>query len=207
MSVHCCQTPPSGQHGCNAAYKKVLWIVLAINAVMFLVELVLGFVAGSVSLQADALDFLGDAVNYGISLSVAGLALQRRAQAALLKGLGMGSFGLWIIGSIFWHSIYGTAPEAATMGLAGFAALLANALTFLLLWTYRSGDSNMQSVWLCSRNDVINNLAVLLAAAGVLGTSQGWPDLVVAVVMAMLALQGAWVVTRAASRELTVARA
>lgn len=207
MSVHCCQAPPSDQHRDNAAYKKVLWIVLAINAAMFLVELCFGLAAGSVSLQADALDFFGDAANYAISLSVAGMAIHRRARAALLKGISMGGFGLWIFGSATWHAVQGTVPEATTMGVVGFAALLANAVTFLLLWAYRSGDSNMQSVWLCSRNDVIGNCAVLLAAAGVFGTSQSWPDFVVAVVMAVLGIQGAWVVTRSASHELAGARA
>jgi Co/Zn/Cd efflux system component len=207
MSVHCCQAPHSDEHRNDPAYKKVLWIVLAVNAAMFLVELGFGFAAGSVSLQADALDFFGDAANYAISLSVAGVALHHRARAALLKGITMGGFGLWIFGTAMWHTVQGTVPEATTMGVVGFAALLANALTFVLLWAYRSGDSNMQSVWLCSRNDVIGNFAVLLAAAGVFGTSKGWPDLVVAVVMALLALQGAWVVTRSASRELAGARA
>jgi Co/Zn/Cd efflux system component len=207
MSVQCCHTSQSDQHRNNAGYKKVLWTALVINAAMFLIEVILGIAAGSVSLQADALDFFGDAANYGISLSVAGLALHHRARAALLKGISMGGFGLWIFGSALWHAAHGTVPQAATMGLVGFAALLANALTFVLLWAYRSGDSNMQSVWLCSRNDVIGNCAVLLAAAGVFGTSQGWPDLLVAVTMGALALQGAWAVTRSASRELAGARA
>jgi Co/Zn/Cd efflux system component len=207
MSVQCCHTPHADRHRNNAPYKKVLWIVLAINAAMFLIELVFGLAAGSVSLQADALDFLGDAVNYGVSLSVASLALHHRARGALLKGITMGAFGLWIFATALWHAVHGTVPEAATMGVVGFAALLANALTVGLLWAYRSGDSNMQSVWLCSRNDVIGNCAVLLAAAGVFGTSQGWPDLVVAVVMGALALQGAWVVTKTASLELVGVRA
>jgi len=207
MSVTCCRSTQPDLHRNNAAYKKVLWTVFSVNAAMFLTEMILGLAAGSVSLQADALDFFGDAANYGISLSVAGLALHHRARAALLKGISMGGFGLWIFGSALWHGAHGTVPEAATMGLVGFAALLANALTFVLLWAYRSGDSNMQSVWLCSRNDVIGNCAVLLAAAGVFGTSQGWPDLVVAVAMGALALQGAWVVTISAFRELAGARA
>lgn len=207
MSVHCCHTARFDEQRNNAAYKKVLWIVLAINAAMFLVELGFGFTARSVSLQADALDFFGDSANYAISLSVAGLALHQRAHAALLKGISMGGFGLWIFGSTVWHAVQGTVPEATTMGVVGFAALLANALTFIMLWAYRSGDSNMQSVWLCSRNDVIGNCAVLLAAAGVFGTSQGWPDLAVAAVMGTLAIQGAWVVTRSASRELEGPRA
>lgn len=207
MNAYCCQTPHSGQHVNNAVYKRVLWIVLAINAAMFVLELVVGFAAGSVSLQADALDFFGDAANYGISLTVAGMALHHRARAALLKGISMAGFGLWIFVSALWHAVQGTVPESVTMGAVGFAALLANALAFLLLWAYRSGDSNMQSVWLCSRNDVIGNCAVLLAAAGVLGTSQGWPDLAVAVAMGVLAVQAAWVVIRKASREVAGARA
>ena len=205
MSVQCCHTPQSDRLR-NAAYKKVLWVVLAINAAMFSIEMILGFAAGSVSLQADALDFFGDAANYGISLLVAGLALHQRARATLLKGISMGAFGLWIVSSAAWHAAQGTVPQATTMGVVGFAALLANALTFVLLWAYRSGDSNMQSVWLCSRNDVIGNFAVMLAAAGVFGTSQGWPDLLVAAAMGSLALQGAWVVTRSATRELAGVR-
>lgn len=209
MSVQCCNTPHADRHRNNAAYKKVLWIVLAVNAAMFLIELVLGLAAGSVSLQADALDFFGDAANYGVSLSVAGRPGTAPSSPRRLahKGITMGAFGLWIFASALWHAVHGTVPEATTMGVVGFAALLANALTFILLWAYRSGDSNMQSVWLCSRNDVIGNCAVLVAAAGVFGTSQGWSDLVVAVVMGALALQGAWVVTKAASRELAGVRA
>jgi Co/Zn/Cd efflux system component len=142
---------------------------------MFLVELIRGFAARSVSLQADALDFLGDSANYVISLSVAGLALHHSARAALIKGLSMGGFGLWVLGVAVWRAAQGTVPEAATMGTVGLAALVANALTFGLLWAYRSGDSNMRSVWLCSRNDVIGNCAVLLAAAGVFGTGRVGP--------------------------------
>jgi Co/Zn/Cd efflux system component len=201
MSVTCCHDarPPSNDPG----YRTVLWAVLGINAAMFVVELLLGFTAGSVSLQADALDFLGDAANYSISLLVTGLALHYRARATLVKGITMGAFGLWIMGSALWHSAHGTLPSAMTMGKVGVVALLANALTFALLWKYRAGDSNMQSVWLCSRNDVIGNCAVLLAALGVFGTSRGWPDVLVAAIMAGLAVQAAWIVTRAASRELS----
>jgi Co/Zn/Cd efflux system component len=208
MSVKCCHASQADQHRNDSQYERVLWLVLAINAAMFLVELLLGIAAGSVALQADAADFLGDASNYGISLSVAGLALHYRARAALLKGISMGLFGVWILGSVIWHLAHGTVPEASTMGQVGLVALLANAMTFALLWAYRSGDSNMQSVWLCSRNDVIGNCAVLLAALGVFGTAQGWPDLLVAATtMGALALQGAWAVSRTASRELTGAGA
>ncbi|MXW48933.1 MAG: cation transporter [Gammaproteobacteria bacterium] len=180
----------------------MLWIALAINAVMFLVELAAGLAAGSVALQADALDFLGDAGNYGVSLFVVGMALRFRARAALAKGATMGLFGLWIMGATLWHAIQGTLPNTATMGAVGAAALLANASVLKLLWPYRGGDSNMRSVWLCSRNDVLGNLAVLLAALGVFGTGTGWPDLAVAAVMGLLALRGAWVVVHQALTEM-----
>jgi Co/Zn/Cd efflux system component len=200
MSANCCDR--CGPDDGGPAYKRVLWTVLAINAAMFAVEIGAGFLAGSASLQADALDFLGDAANYAISLFVVGMALRYRASAALAKGATMGVFGLWVLGLIAWHVWHGTLPQAGTMGAVGAAALVANAASFALLWAYRSGDANMRSAWICTRNDVLGNLAVLLAAAGVFGTGSGWPDLVVATIMAVLALQGSWVVSRQALFEL-----
>jgi Co/Zn/Cd efflux system component len=176
--------------------------VLAINAAMFLVEIGAGVAAGSASLQADALDFFGDAANYAISLLVVGMVLRYRALAALAKGSTMGLFGLWIIGTAVWHALHGTLPNAYTMGAIGFAALAANAISFGLLWAYRDGDANMRSAWICTRNDVLGNLAVLLAAAGVFGTGTGWPDVIVAAIMASLALQGSWLVVQQSLREL-----
>jgi Co/Zn/Cd efflux system component len=169
---------------------------------MFLVEIGAGVAASSASLQADALDFFGDAANYAISLLVVGRILRYRALAALAKGTTMGLFGLWIIGTVIWHTFHGTLPNAYTMGAIGFAALAANAISFGLLWAYRDGDANMRSAWICTRNDVLGNLAVLLAAAGVFGTGTGWPDVVVAAIMASLALQGAWLVVRQSLKEL-----
>jgi len=186
----------------DAAYKRVLWTVLALNAAMFVVEVGAGLAAGSASLQADALDFLGDAANYGISLFVVGMALCYRATAALAKGASMGLFGLWVIGTVIWHAVHGTLPSAVTMGAVGFAALAANAASFGLLWAYRHGDANMRSAWICTRNDVLGNLAVLLAALGVFGTGTGWPDLIVAAIMAALALQGAMIVIRQSLGEI-----
>jgi len=154
------------------------------------------------SLQADALDFFGDAANYAVSLFVVGMVLRSRAKAALAKGATMGLFGLWIIGTAIWHALNGTLPNAYTMGAIGFAALAANALSFGLLWAYRDGDANMRSAWICTRNDVLGNLAVLIAAAGVFGTGNGWPDVIVAGIMASLALQGAWLVIRQSLDEL-----
>jgi Co/Zn/Cd efflux system component len=185
----------------------VLWIVLAVNAAMFLIEIGAGLAAGSASLQADALDFLSDTANYVVSLFVVGMALHYRAMAAVAKGASMGVFGLWVLGVSVWHALHGTVPNAVTMGVVGVAALLANAAVFGLLWAYRDGDANMRSVWICSRNDVLGNLAVLLAAVGVFGTGTGWPDFIVAAIMASLALQGAVVVLRQSSTELREIRA
>ncbi len=198
MSATCCTDPHRG----NPAFRRVLWTVLAINAAMFLVEIGAGLAAGSASLQADALDFLGDAGNYAISLFVVGMALRYRAMAALIKGTTMAVFGLWVIGVTVWHAWQGTLPEAFTMGAVGFAALLANAASFGLLWTHRGGDANMRSAWICTRNDVLGNMAVLLAALGVFGTGTGWPDVIVAAAMAVLALQGALMVIRQSLKEL-----
>jgi Co/Zn/Cd efflux system component len=204
MADSCCAPPPLnlGKPSEAAAYKRVLWAVLGINAAMFVVEVAAGVAAGSASLQADALDFLGDAANYGISLFVVGLALRYRASAALAKAATMGAFGFWVIGTVIWHSLHGTLPSAFTMGTVGVAALAANAASFGLLWAYRHGDANMRSAWICTRNDVLGNLAVLLAALGVFGTGTGWPDLIVAAIMAALALQGAAIVMKQSVGEL-----
>jgi Co/Zn/Cd efflux system component len=204
MADACCTPPPLNidPNRGNQGYRRVLWLVLGINAAMFVVEIGAGLAAGSASLQADALDFLGDAANYAISLFVVGMALRYRASAALAKGATMGAFGLWVIGTVVWHALQGTLPSAFTMGTVGFAALLANAASFGLLWAYRGGDANMRSAWICTRNDVIGNLAVLFAAAGVFGTGTGWPDILVAAIMAALALQGAIAVIRQSFAEL-----
>jgi Co/Zn/Cd efflux system component len=204
MSASCCDQTIDPHRG-DVRYRRILWAVLAINVAMFAIEVAAGLAAGSASLQADALDFLGDGGNYAISLFVVGMALRYRATAALLKGATMGVFGLWVLGVTAWHIWHGTLPEALTMGAVGTAALLANAASFGLLWAYRAGDSNMRSAWICTRNDVLGNLAVLLAALGVFGTGTGWPDVMVAVIMASLALQGAWVVLNQSRAELRIA--
>lgn len=198
----CCCGPQKVDPKLDKAYRRALWVVLAINAAMFAIEIGAGVAAGSASLQADALDFLGDAANYGISLFVAGMALRYRASAALIKGATMGIFGLWVIGTTAWHAYHGTLPSAETMGVVGFIALIANAVSFGLLYAFRDGDANMRSAWICTRNDVLGNLAVLLAALGVFGTGTGWPDIIVAAIMAILALQGAVVVVQHSLNEL-----
>src|SRR5438477_684207 len=208
MADSCCAPPPLdlGSKKQDRAYRRVLVIILVINAVMFGVEVIAGVAAGSASLQADALDFLGDAANYAISLLVVGMALRYRASAALAKGVTMAAFGVWVLGTVVWHSVQGTLPNAFAMGSVGAAALTANAASFGLLWAYRRGDANMRSAWICTRNDVLGNLAVLLAAAGVFGTGTGWPDVIVAAIMAVLAIQGAAIVIRQAVGELRVGR-
>ncbi|HYD08361.1 MAG TPA: cation transporter [Reyranella sp.] len=183
-------------------YRRVLWIALGVNLAMFAVELGFALQARSVSLLTDSLDFLGDAANYGVSLLVVGMALAWRARAALLKAATMAAFGVWAALTTVQHAVSGTVPDAPIMGVVGVLALLANLGVAAMLYRYRDGDSNMLSVWVCTRNDAIGNIAVLVAAAGVVGTRSGWPDLVVGAIMATIALSGAWRVARQAMREL-----
>lgn len=200
MSAHCHnQSPPSNA---NPAYHTALWIALSVNAAMFAIELGAGLHAGSVSLLADAIDFLGDAANYAVSLVVLGAALRWRSRTALAKAGFMMGFGMFVAGRALWSASQGITPDAATMGAVGLLALVANVSVALLLYRFRAGDANMRSVWLCTRNDALGNLAVLAAAAGVLGTGTAWPDLAVAGVMAMLAISGGWAVMRQARAEL-----
>lgn len=203
MSSSCCGTPePNGGAHNNPRWRLILWIALIANAAMFLVEIIAGLAADSRALQADALDFFGDAANYAVSLGVAGLALAWRAKAAMLKAATMLVFGLWVIGYAVYAIAVGSNPEPTTMGVVGVAALLVNISVALMLFRYREGDANMRSVWICSRNDAIGNVAVLAAALGVLGTGQAWPDLVVAGIMAGLAIWGSLEVFKQARVEL-----
>jgi len=186
-------------------FRRALWAVLFINASMFVVELSAGLAASSVSLQADALDFLGDSANYMLSLMVLGLSMRWRSGAAMVKGLTMGLFGIWVVGSAAWSLYAGSMPGAFVMGSVGALALAANLASALLLYAFRAGDSNMRSVWLCSRNDAIGNMAVMLAAGGVFATGSAWPDLLVASVLASLALSASALVLRQAAGELRAA--
>ncbi|GAB6388266.1 cation transporter [Stutzerimonas marianensis] len=204
MSSKCCDsgcaTPAVGP-----AFRKALWVALVINLAMFGVEIVSGLRSGSVSLLADAIDFAGDAANYGISLVVLSMGLVWRARAALLKGVTMMAFGLFVLARAGWSLHAGVLPEPMTMGVIGALALLANVAVALMLYAFREGDSNMRSVWLCSRNDALGNIAVMAAAAGVFGTGSAWPDLGVALVMAGLALSAGYSVIRQARQELRTA--
>ncbi|MGD9615529.1 MAG: cation transporter [Alphaproteobacteria bacterium] len=183
-------------------YRRVLWAALAVNLAMFGVEIAAGLAAGSASLQADALDFLADAANYAVALVVVGLALHWRARAALLKGAVMGAFGLWVAGSTVHHALSGTVPHAETIGAVGLLALAANLVVAGLLYRHRTSDSQALSVWLCSRNDCIANLAVIAAGAGVWASNTAWPDIAVAAIIASLELSSAWRVMRQAMAEL-----
>lgn len=187
----------------NSKFRTALWIALLINLAMFIVELMGGAYAHSSALWADALDFFGDAVNYGVSLAVLGASLYWRATVALIKGLTMAVFGLVVIGKVIYAYLQGIPPEALTMGLIGVLALLANVFTAAILYAFREGDSNMKSVWLCSRNDAIGNFAVILAAVGVFGTGSLWPDIIVAVIMASLGLTAGYQVIKQALAERT----
>ena len=201
MSAHCCG---HGHEHASASpgYRRILWAALAVNLAMFAVEIGAGLAARSTSLLADSLDFLGDGANYGVSLFVLGMALQWRARASLLKAATMGLFGLWVAGTTVQHALAGTVPAAPVMGVVGALALAANLAVAALLYRWREGDSNMRSVWICTRNDAIGNLAVLAAAVGVFSLGTGWPDYIVAAIMSGLALTGAVQVTRQALAEL-----
>lgn len=197
----CCQPqPPAADH----RYRRVLVIALVLNAAMFGVEVVASILSSSSSLLADAVDFAGDASNYALSLWALALVPAWRSRAALVKGFGMGAYGLFVLAVAAWHANRGTVPEPATMGVVALLALSVNFGVAAMLYRYRNGDADMRSVWLCSRNDAISNIAVMVAAAGVFGTGSGWPDYLVAAIMATLAFGGSIIVVRQARREILV---
>lgn len=187
--------------GLSDDYKRRLWIVIAINAAMFAIEMTAGRFAQSQALQADALDFLGDALTYGISLAVIGASISARTNAALAKGFSLLLMGSWVCASTLYRIYIGEVPDSQVMGSVGALALVANVTSVLILMRYKDGDSNVRSVWLCSRNDAIGNLGVMVAALGVWGTSSRWPDLVVAMLMASLFLTSAIQIVRQALLE------
>lgn len=204
MSASCTGPCNGSGDATSPRYRRVLWIGLVVNAVMFLVEISSGVSAGSSSLQADALDFLGDAANYGISLFVLAAALTVRARASMLKGATMGAFGFWVVGHALYQATSGQVPEPMVMGIVGVLALASNVGVALILYRYRTGDSNMRSVWICSRNDAIGNIAVVAAATGVFTTQRGWPDIAVALIMGTLSLAGARQIIRHAKQDLAM---
>lgn len=199
MACSCSHEPAPSKP--DSKFRTALWIALVVNLTLFVVELIGGAYAHSSALWADALDFFGDAVNYGVSLAVIGASLYWRATVALLKGMTMALFGLVIMGKVIYAYLQGIPPEALTMGLIGVLALLANVFTAVILYAFREGDSNMRSVWLCSRNDAIGNAAVILAAVGVFGTGSLWPDMIVAMIMASLGLTAGYQIVKQALAE------
>lgn len=200
MSANCCTHKPKFE-GATKAFKRALYAVIGINAAMFAVEIGTGIAAGSQALLADALDFLGDTATYALSLAVIGMSLRARAMAALVKGWSLAAMGIFVLGATAWRTLVTGMPEAHVMGAVGLIALLANLLSVILLLRFRDGDANVRSVWLCSRNDAIGNVAVMAAAVGVWGTDTAWPDLAVAAAMAGLFLWSALSIVRQATAE------
>jgi Co/Zn/Cd efflux system component len=187
--------------GVDPRYKRILWIVIALNGAMFMTEMVAGHLARSQALQADALDFLGDTITYGLSLAVIGASLRIRATAALFKGISLSLMALWVFGSTIYQTLVLGMPRAELMGGIGLLALMANLASVLLLMRYKDGDANVRSVWLCSRNDAIGNVVVMIAALGVWSTATAWPDLAVATLMAGLFLSSSVQILRQAWQE------
>ena len=202
----CTSNQASANELADPGFRRILWLALVANLTMFVVEIVASALSGSVSLQADALDFLGDTVNYGITLFVLSLSVQARSKAALFKGATMAVFGVWVIGNATYEATVGELPDAMVMGSIGMLALVVNAGVAVMLFRYRSGDSNMRSIWLCSRNDALGNIAVMLAASGVFVTATVWPDILVAAVIAGLNISAACQVLRKATGELRSAQ-
>ncbi|MBT3145685.1 cation transporter [Neptunomonas phycophila] len=199
MAQNCCANTEFT--GLDPAYKRILWIIIAINGLMFGVEMIAGIQAQSQALQADALDFLGDTLSYGISLWAIGKSVTIRSNAALFKGLSLTLMAIWVLGSTIYRVFVLNSPQPITMGSVAVAAFAANVLSVLLLMRYKDGDANVRSVWLCSRNDAIGNLVVLCAAGAVWWLGSAWPDLLVAAIMAGLFLSSAWQITRQALKE------
>jgi Co/Zn/Cd efflux system component len=199
--MSCC---PNGQKfdGASVAYRRALWAVILINLVMFFVEITAGFASGSQALKADALDFAGDTLTYAISLFVIGSTLAVRARAALFKGGLLIVIATSVLGMTLMRALSGEPPVAETMGIVGFAALLANLASVFILLKWRDGDANVRSVWLCSRNDAIGNVGVMTAGGLVAITGSAWPDLIVAFVLAGLFTRSAWSICNQALAEL-----
>lgn len=206
MGKQCCDHAAVGFDGLSAPFRRTLWAVIAINSLMFAVELSAGVAARSQALQADALDFLGDSFTYSLTLLVLGRPLRWRATAALVKGATLALLGAAVLGATIYRVFVLGQPDEVVMGTVGAAAFAANVTCALLLMRFRQGDANVRSVWLCSRNDAIGNLAVIVAAVLVLVTTSPWPDLAVAGAMAALFLSSAVSIIRQALAELESTR-
>jgi Co/Zn/Cd efflux system component len=201
MMAECCNNKACEIETLRSRQSSMLKIVLGVNAIMFVVELTAGLIGGSISLLADSLDMLGDALVYGFSIYVVARGARMKANAALFKGSIMAAFGLFVLGQAIYKIVFPQVPVFEAIGAIGLLALAANSICFALLWRHRADDINMSSVWLCSRNDIIANVSVLFAAIGVWFTHSGWPDIVVGLAIAALFLRSALSVLRAAIRE------
>jgi len=201
----CCDDDELVFDGTSVAYRRALIAVIAINGAMFLVEASAGFAAMSQALKADALDFLGDTATYAISLWAVGKSATVRARTAMFKGITLGAMGLSVLGITAYRVLITGSPDGETMGLIGLAALVANLLSAMLLMRFRDGDANVRSVWLCTRNDAIGNVAVIAAAGLVIWTASPWPDLVVAAAMAARILNSSVKILTQARTELAAA--
>ena len=191
MSASCCGPKNINIREVNKSFKTVLWVALILNFAMFLLENLQGLLSHSLSLRADAIDFLGDSANYFVTLFVLSAAIKTRATVSLTKAIFMFGFGLWVLVEAVIRFNSETIPNSFTMSWVGVLALVVNGVVAFLLYRFRDGDSNMQSVWLCSRNDAIGNIAVVIASAGVYFYASTWPDLIVALFMATLSVSAA----------------
>jgi Co/Zn/Cd efflux system component len=200
----CCNDKTCEIDALRSRQSSTLKLVLGINAVMFVIELTAGLASSSVSLIADSLDMLGDALVYGFSIYVVARGARMKAVAALFKGGIMAAFGLFVLGQAIYRMVLPQVPVFEAIGAIGFLALAANSLCLVLLWRHRADDINMSSVWLCSRNDIIANISVLFAALGVWLTRSGWPDILVGLALAALFLRSALFVVRRGISELRV---
>jgi Co/Zn/Cd efflux system component len=201
MSSHCHDNCDAPFDGSSPAYKRALWVVIGINLAMFIVEMAAGALAGSKALQADALDFAADTMTYSLTLAAIGWSLAAKTRVALLKGLSLAAMGVWVLGSTIYQTFILGVPEAEVMGVIGALALTANVVSALILLRYKDGDANVRSVWLCTRNDAIGNVAVMAAAGAVFITQSAWPDLIVAAAMAALFLSSSFSIIRQALTE------
>ncbi len=199
--MSCCHHTDTPFDGMDTQYKRILWIVIFINATMFVVEMIAGSLANSMSLQADALDFLGDTITYGLSLAVIGHSLKWRHNVALFKAITLVGFGLWVLGMTIYHTFVSGVPTVPIMGSVALMAFVANLISVLLLYRYKEGDANIRSVWLCSRNDMISNVAVIIAAGLVWYTDTKWPDLAVAFLMSSLFCHSAYLILKQVLQE------
>lgn len=202
----CCETKAQKLIELRGQHRNVLVAVLVINAVLFIIEAAAGLLANSTALLADSLDMLGDSLVYGFSLCVLWRGVAWKAKAALFKGSIMAVFGVGVLLEVIYQTISGIVPGAGTMGIIGTLVLLGNGICFLLLYRHRSDDLNMRSTWLCSRNDIIANLSVLVAAIGVGLFEAGWPDILVGAAIAALFLKSAFTVLRESFLELRLLR-